>query len=69
MTDDHAAFRRAIADNPRDLLARLVYADYLEETGDPNHVIAPPDSANCLSIKRPSGDANEAEAKPPRKER
>lgn len=38
MTDDHAAFARAIADNPRDLLARLVYADYLEETGDPNHV-------------------------------
>jgi len=38
MTDDHAAFLRAIVENPRDLLVRLVYADFLEETGDPNHV-------------------------------
>ena len=38
MTDDHTAFLRAIAATPRDLLARLVFADYLEETGDPNHI-------------------------------
>lgn len=38
MIDDHAAFLRGIVANPHDLLARLVYADFLEETGDANHV-------------------------------
>jgi uncharacterized protein (TIGR02996 family) len=38
MTDEIAAFTRAIIDHPRDRLARLVFADFLEETGDPNHV-------------------------------
>ena len=35
---DHAAFRRAIAADPADLTSRLVYADFLEETGEPPHV-------------------------------
>jgi uncharacterized protein (TIGR02996 family) len=35
---DHAAFQRAIAADPADLTCRLVYADLLEETGDPSHV-------------------------------
>ena len=34
MTDDEAAFRRAIAEQPADRTARLVFADFLEETGD-----------------------------------
>src|SRR5437763_16155846 len=34
---DHAAFRKAIAADPADLTSRLVYADFLEETGDPAH--------------------------------
>jgi uncharacterized protein (TIGR02996 family) len=33
MTDDRAAFLRAIADQPGDRTARLVFADFLEETG------------------------------------
>jgi uncharacterized protein (TIGR02996 family) len=35
MTTDRAAFESAIAANPADLTARLVYADLLDETGDP----------------------------------
>src|SRR5437870_8421512 len=35
---DHAAFRRAIAADPADLTSRLVYADFLEETGEPAYV-------------------------------
>lgn len=34
---DHAAFQKAIAADPADLTARLVYADFLDETGDPAH--------------------------------
>src|SRR5947208_15363247 len=34
MSDDRAAFLRAIADQPADRTARLVFADFLEETGD-----------------------------------
>lgn len=34
---DHAAFQRAVAADPADLTTRLVYADFLEETGDPAH--------------------------------
>jgi uncharacterized protein (TIGR02996 family) len=37
IASDHAAFQRAIAADPADLTARLVYADFLEETGDPAH--------------------------------
>ena len=33
---DHAAFLRAIASDPADDTARLVYADFLEETGEPS---------------------------------
>ncbi len=32
---DRAAFLRAIADNPDDDLPRLVYADWLDEHGEP----------------------------------
>ena len=34
MNADHAAFLRAICDNPGDDTPRLVYADFLEENGD-----------------------------------
>jgi uncharacterized protein (TIGR02996 family) len=34
----HAAFLQAIAAEPADDTARLVYADFLEETGEPAHV-------------------------------
>ena len=33
MTNDETAFRRAIAEQPADRTARLVFADFLEETG------------------------------------
>ncbi|MEO2092416.1 MAG: TIGR02996 domain-containing protein, partial [Gemmataceae bacterium] len=36
--DPHLPFLRAIAANPADDLPRLVYADFLEETGEPPHV-------------------------------
>ncbi len=36
--DPHLPFLRAIAANPADDLPRLVYADFLEETGEPVHV-------------------------------
>ena len=36
--DPHLPFLRAIAANPADDLPRLVYADFLEETGEPRHV-------------------------------
>ncbi|MBN9120505.1 MAG: TIGR02996 domain-containing protein, partial [Planctomycetes bacterium] len=32
---ERAAFLRAIADQPADRTARLVFADFLEEAGDP----------------------------------
>ena len=35
MSDDDAAFIRTIQDNPRDLLPRLVYADWLSDRDDP----------------------------------
>src|SRR5690349_5412138 len=35
---DHAAFLRAITSEPADDTARLVYADYLEELGEPRQV-------------------------------
>ncbi len=35
MSGDDGAFLRAIIDNPDDDLPRLVYADYLDERGDP----------------------------------
>lgn len=59
MSDDHAAFARAIADNPRDLLARLVYADYLEETGDPNHVARAHLIRAQIALDDPATDADE----------
>lgn len=59
MTDDHAAFERAIADNPRDLLARLVYADFLEETGDPNHVARAHLIRAQIALDDPTTDADE----------
>lgn len=59
MTDDHAAFARAIADNPRDLLARLVYADFLEETGDPNHVARAHLIRAQIALDDPATDADE----------
>lgn len=34
----HLPFLRAVAANPADNLPRLVYADFLEETGEPSHV-------------------------------
>ncbi len=34
----HRAFLRAIVSEPADDTARLVYADYLEETGEPAHI-------------------------------
>jgi uncharacterized protein (TIGR02996 family) len=34
---EHAGFMSAIAANPADLTTRLIYADYLEETGEPQH--------------------------------
>jgi uncharacterized protein (TIGR02996 family) len=36
--DPHLPFLKAIAANPADDLPRLVYADFLEETGEPVHV-------------------------------
>ena len=33
---DHAAFLNAVLERPDDDLPRLVYADYLDETGEPN---------------------------------
>src|SRR5262245_20951959 len=38
MSDDALAFLRAIASEPADDTARLAYADFLEETGEPVHV-------------------------------
>jgi uncharacterized protein (TIGR02996 family) len=35
MTSDELAFRRAVIDNPADDLPRLVFADWLDERGDP----------------------------------
>src|SRR5262249_13049333 len=35
---EHAAFHKAIVANPADLTSRLVYADFLEETGEPSDV-------------------------------
>ncbi len=35
MTDEENAFLRAIRDNPDDRVVRLVYADWLDERGDP----------------------------------
>src|SRR5690242_1443256 len=35
MTPDEEAFLRAICENPDDDLPRLVYADWLDERGDP----------------------------------
>ena len=35
IASDHAAFQKAIAADPADLTGRLVYADFLEETGEP----------------------------------
>jgi uncharacterized protein (TIGR02996 family) len=59
MSDDHAAFERAIADNPRDLLARLVYADFLEETGDPNHVARAHLIRAQIALDDPATDADD----------
>lgn len=61
MTDEHAAFRRAIVESPRDLLARLVYADYLEETGDPNHVARAHLIRTQIALDDPTTDADEDE--------
>ncbi len=38
IASDHAAFQKAIAADPADLTGRMVYADFLEETGEPPHV-------------------------------
>jgi uncharacterized protein (TIGR02996 family) len=38
IASDHAAFQKAIAADPADRTGRLVYADFLEETGEPAHV-------------------------------
>lgn len=35
MFDEHHAFQKTIADHPEDPTPKLVYADYLEENGDP----------------------------------
>jgi len=35
---EHLPFLRAIVANPQDDLVRLVYADFLEESGDPNQI-------------------------------
>jgi uncharacterized protein (TIGR02996 family) len=40
MTPDEAAFLKAIADNPADETARLVYADFLAERDDPRAAFA-----------------------------
>ena len=36
--DEHLTFLRAVAANPADDLPRLVYADFLEETGEPDSI-------------------------------
>ena len=59
MTDEHVAFLRAIVENPRDLLARLVFADYLEETGDPNHVARAHLIRTQISLEDPATDPDE----------
>jgi len=59
MTAEHLAFRRAIVANPRDLLARLVFADYLEETGDPNHVARAHLIRAQIALDDPATDAEE----------
>jgi uncharacterized protein (TIGR02996 family) len=38
IASDHTAFQKAIAADPSDLTGRLVYADFLEETGEPSSV-------------------------------
>lgn len=61
MTAEHAAFHRAIVRNPRDLLARLVFADYLEETGDPNLVARAHLIRAQIALEDPTTDAEEFE--------
>ena len=36
--DEHLPFLRAICADPADDLPRLVYADFLEESGDPDQI-------------------------------
>ena len=38
MIDEHLPFLRAVAANPADDLPRLVFADFLEETGEPDSI-------------------------------
>ncbi len=59
MTDEHTAFLRAIVEHPCDLLARLVFADFLEETGDPNHVARAHLIRTQIALEDPTTDPDE----------
>src|SRR5581483_7143335 len=55
---DRAAFLRAIADHPDDDLPRLVYADWLDEHGDPAR--AEFIRVQCALARLPAGDTRAA---------